>query len=104
MAQVSGVFAELERALIGERTRAALAAKRASGTRLGRPVSLSEDIRKRIAALRAEGLSLRAIAERLNEEGVSTAHGGALWYASTVGKVLRSLELDAMAGQLSATG
>src|SRR5271165_5979441 len=37
MAQVLAVFAELERRLIGERTKAALAVKRAQGVRLGRP-------------------------------------------------------------------
>lgn len=37
MLQMCGVFAELERALIGERTRAGLRRARAEGKRLGRP-------------------------------------------------------------------
>jgi hypothetical protein len=46
---------------------------------------------------RANGLSLRAIADRLNTEQVPTAQGGARWYASTVVNVLRSLDLDSQA-------
>ena len=37
---------------------------------------------------RDEGKTYRAIAERLNEERVPTAHGGAKWHASTVRAVL----------------
>jgi DNA invertase Pin-like site-specific DNA recombinase len=40
MANVLATFAQFERRLIGQRTREALAAKRASGVRLGRPVTL----------------------------------------------------------------
>lgn len=94
MAQVCGVFAELERALVGERTRVALAAKRSAGYRLGRPVTLPSDVRARIGSLRSEGQTLRAIAGTLNDEGIPTAHGGARWHASTVDKVLRSIDLD----------
>src|SRR5438309_8626548 len=36
----------------------------------------------------AKGVSIRGIAEVLNEAGVPTAHGGARWHASTVQKVL----------------
>jgi hypothetical protein len=42
---------------------------------------------ERILALHAEGQSLRAIAERLTEEGHRTRRGGA-WAAETVRKVL----------------
>ncbi len=39
---------------------------------------------RRIAELRERGLSLHAIAERLNQEGVPTVRGGARWRASSV--------------------
>jgi hypothetical protein len=43
---------------------------------------------RRIQRPRARGLSLRAIAERLNQDGVPTAQGGKQWYAATVRQVL----------------
>jgi DNA invertase Pin-like site-specific DNA recombinase len=48
MTQILSVFAELERRLIGERTKAALAVKRAQGVKLGRPRSLPDDVVGRI--------------------------------------------------------
>lgn len=93
MAQMAGVFSELERKMIGQRTSDALQALKANGRRLGRPVSLEDDTRSRIASERAEGKSLRAIAEGLTADGVPTARGGA-WHASTVKGVLTSIALD----------
>lgn len=95
-------MAEMERALISERTRAALAHKRAQGavythiTPLGfrrKGERLVADARematvRRIQEMRAAGLSLHKIADRLNEEGVPTKLGGR-WYAVTVQKVLK---------------
>lgn len=97
MAQMSGVFAELERKMIGQRTSAAMQAMKANGQRLGRPVTLPADIRARIAAERSQGRSLRAIATNLNAENVPTARGGKTWHASTVKAVLASIELDEQA-------
>ena len=92
MAGMLAVFAQWERRVIGERTRDALAVKRAAGVRLGRPPSLPEDVRERIRKMRAAGtpeeMSLTAIAETLNREGVPTARGGARWYPATVRAVL----------------
>lgn len=96
-AHVLAAFAQHERRLISERTRDALRVKKARGARLGRPVVLADDVRARIAAERAEGRSLRAIAEGLNADAVPTAQGGARWYGSTVRSVLAGLELDAEA-------
>src|SRR2546430_13386833 len=62
MANMLATFAQFERRLIGQRTREALAAKRASGVRLGRPVSLPPVVRERIVAERKAGRSLAAIA------------------------------------------
>jgi DNA invertase Pin-like site-specific DNA recombinase len=84
MAEMTAVFAELERGLIGERTRAALAVKKAQGVRLGRPPVLEEQLRRRIRRDRARGLTLRAIADGLNAAGVPTGHGGERWHPSTV--------------------
>jgi len=60
---VLGAVAELERSLIAERVKAGLRNARAKGKRLGRPrVALDA---ARIAALRAQGRSLRDIAAEL---------------------------------------
>lgn len=90
VANVMATFAQFERRLIAERTRAALAVKRQQGVRLGRPRTLPEQVVERIAAERTAGRSLQAIADMLTEEGVPTAQGGRRWYASTVRAVLRS--------------
>lgn len=84
LANVLAVFAQFERRLIGQRTREALAVKRRQGVQLGRPRTLPDEIRARIAAERRSGVSLSAIAAKLNGEGVPTAQGGQRWYASTV--------------------
>ena len=47
--QALGAVAELERGLVSQRTKAALAAKKAQGTRLGGPVRLPSAVRARIA-------------------------------------------------------
>ena len=87
MANILGSFAEYERQLIGQRTKDGLAARRAAGVRLGRPVSLDPAIRARIRDERAAGRSFRAIAELLNAEGVPTAQGGSQWWPKTVRQV-----------------
>jgi DNA invertase Pin-like site-specific DNA recombinase len=84
LASIIATFAQLERKMLGERTRDALAEKRAEGVRLGRPLSLPEDVRARIVAERAAGGTLQGIADALNADGVATAHGGKAWYSSTV--------------------
>ena len=93
VAHVMASFAQFERRLIAERTAAALQAAKKRGQRLGRPITLPEVIRQRIARERAQGRTLQAIADRLNEEGIPTARGGQ-WGTSSVQKVLRSVELD----------
>jgi DNA invertase Pin-like site-specific DNA recombinase len=60
---VLGAVAELERSLIAERVRAGLRNARAKGVKLGRPVMRLD--RARIMHLRAEGRSLREIADDL---------------------------------------
>jgi len=61
---VLGAVAELERSLIVERVKAGLRNARAKGKRLGRPKSIV-DARK-IARLRAQGVSWRKIARQMS--------------------------------------
>lgn len=81
-------FSQFERDRISERTREALAVKRAQGVRLGRPVELPPDVIKRIRKEHKAGKSLRAIAAGLTADAVPTARGGAVWQSSTIQKVL----------------
>ena len=95
-------FAQFERDLTAERTTAALAHKKANGaaysptpfgkTREGDALLDNEEeqgIITRIRAWREEGFSLRGIASRLNDEGVSTKQGRT-WHASTVRYILNN--------------
>ena len=84
VAQIMMVLAEWEREMIGQRTKDALAAKRREGIRLGRPVTVDPETVRLIKILRADGRSLRQIANLLNSQGTPTAQGGAEWHASTV--------------------
>lgn len=82
-------FSEYERALIAQRTRAALRAKRARGERAGNipfgyrcvdgvrlePEPLEQRIFAVIAELRAAGVPLRRIADTLNADGHRTRSG-----------------------------
>ena len=90
MAHVVASFAQYERRLISERTRRALAIKRAEGIQLGRPRSIPEDVRSRIAVMRSEGLTYRAIAEELNADDVPRGQNGIRWWPSTVQHVLEA--------------
>ena len=94
---ILAVMAQHEAETISARTRAALAAKKARGARLGTPENLTTDARRKgreahtrnaqsnpntrtargyAALLRAQGLPLREVANRLNSEGYKTARGG----------------------------
>jgi DNA invertase Pin-like site-specific DNA recombinase len=87
-ASMMAVFSQLERRLISQRTREALAVKKAQGVRLGRPSALSRQVVRRIVDERASGYSLRTIAAGLTADRISTAQGGAKWHASTVRAVI----------------
>jgi DNA invertase Pin-like site-specific DNA recombinase len=88
MATITATFAQLERKRIGERTREALAIKKAEGVQLGRPRIISPLIRERIKQAHASGTALLTIANDLNAEGVPSA-SGKLWYASTIKSVVK---------------
>jgi DNA invertase Pin-like site-specific DNA recombinase len=84
MANMLATFSQFERRLISQRTKEALAVKKASGVRLGRPPSVPKTVVRRIQRQRARGDTLREIADDLTAAGVPTAQGGARWYAATV--------------------
>jgi DNA invertase Pin-like site-specific DNA recombinase len=109
---ILAAVAEDEAKRISDRTKAALAAAKARGVKLGghRGVELTEDVRKAgravrtakanarsldlaplIADLQANGItSLGAIANALNERGIPTARGGQ-WSPIQVSRVLAKL-------------
>jgi len=88
MAHVLATFAQFERRLIAERTKAALAVKKAQGVRLGRPASIPDKLAKRIVHMREKGMTLQAICATLNAEQVPTPRGGALWRPTSLRAVL----------------
>lgn len=88
LAGVMVQFAQFERRMIGQRTKDALAVKKAQGVKLGRRPEIEDSTAAKIESMRAQGMTLRGIADALNIEGVQTARQGAKWYASTVRVVL----------------
>jgi DNA invertase Pin-like site-specific DNA recombinase len=98
-AGMASVFAQFERRVIGERTKAALAVKRSQGVRLGRPRLIDDTLRRRIRRYRGPttasgrpgkgGHTLQWIADKLNSDGTPTAKGGR-WQPSTIVRVLKS--------------
>jgi DNA invertase Pin-like site-specific DNA recombinase len=106
MLHLYAALAEKERKLISERTKAALAAKKAQGVKLGNRTNLAEARTKAAASnkaaadafalnvlpvidrVKAQGvISYNGIAEALNVRGVRTARGGT-WQAATVRKII----------------
>jgi DNA invertase Pin-like site-specific DNA recombinase len=90
MATMLAAFAQLERRLISERTKAALAEKRAEGVKLGRPRVIEGEVREWIVTARARKRTYQSIADELNATGVATAHGGSEWRPSSVRAVVTS--------------
>ena len=86
MASVIATFAQFERRLIGQKTKA-LAVKRAQGVVLGRPREIPESTIARIRELHDAGLGLVATAKALNREGIQTPRQGK-WHRAGVGRVL----------------
>jgi DNA invertase Pin-like site-specific DNA recombinase len=89
VANVIASVAQWERKIIGQRTKEALAVKKAQGVRVGRPPVLPTTVVGRMQRERAAGKSLAAIADGLNADGVPTAQGGRQWYPATVRYTLR---------------
>src|SRR5262245_64905490 len=76
MASMVATFAQLERRLISQRTKEAMAVKKAQGATFGRKPAVSKSVIRRIQRQRARGATLRAIAASLNADVVPTAQGG----------------------------
>lgn len=116
MLHLYAALAEKERKLISDRTKAALAVKKAQGVKLGNRTNLPEARAKAVAStkatadafalnvlpvieqVKAQGVtSYNGIAAALNVRGVRTARGGT-WQANTVRKIiLRAPQLKAAA-------
>ena len=94
LASVMASAAQWERRIIGQRTREALAAKRAAGVRLGPPRRLPDHVAEQIVDLRSSGLSWARVAETLNELAVPTALTGRQWYPSTARSAVLAYERD----------
>ena len=107
MLHLYAALAEKERRLISERTKAALAARKAQGARLGNRRNAPEaaalgrrsltadadafaaNVLPIVKSLRGNGVTdLRGLAAALNSRGVRTARGGR-WHVSNVRNVLR---------------
>ena len=106
MIHIYAALAQKERAMIADRTRVALAAKKAQGAALGNRTNLAEaqaagvvaikgaadefaaNVLPVVRELQAAGVvTVRAIAEALNARGIRTARGGE-WHGSTVRNLL----------------
>jgi DNA invertase Pin-like site-specific DNA recombinase len=70
-----------ERQRLVERTKLGM---RAAGRKGPGSVADYPELRERIAGMRAAGLTLQAIADQLNAEGLPTIRGGAKWRPSSV--------------------
>jgi DNA invertase Pin-like site-specific DNA recombinase len=88
MAAVLATFAQFERRIIGQRTRDALAVKRAQGVQLGRPRTINDATVRRILELRSQGLTLAGVADVLNERDIPTPTGKGKWHPSGIARAL----------------
>jgi DNA invertase Pin-like site-specific DNA recombinase len=114
MLHLYAALAEKERRLISERTKGALAARKARGARLGNPRNAREaaalgrqtqiadadlqvaNVMPIINALRSSGVrDLRGLARSLNTRGVRTARGG-IWHVSNVKNLIDRAERNAL--------
>jgi len=84
-ARALAAVGDWEHERLSERSRRGLEEARAQGRTGHRPaVNDLPELRDRIQTLRAQGMTLQAIADVLNREGVPTLRGGAKWRPSSV--------------------
>jgi DNA invertase Pin-like site-specific DNA recombinase len=112
---IMALVAQHEREAISSRTKAALAAARARGRRLGgwraeapeiaryqpqavlaakaRAAAKAGELRDMLEALRGQGLSLNAMASRLNQRGILTSRGVRNgWTATAIVRMLKQID------------
>ncbi len=89
MANIMVAFAQMERELISERTKAGLAAAREKGVKLGRPSAVPEDVRRFVGVCTRSGHTQQQIADQLNFDEVPAPMGGQ-WTQQGVGRIVRA--------------
>jgi site-specific DNA recombinase len=100
---LTAALAEMERRLIGERTKAALSHKRSKSEKTGGDIPFGYDLTpagilmkneteqsviRLISRLDRDGYSLRGICRVLEKEGHLTKRGNPIWQPSTISKIL----------------
>jgi DNA invertase Pin-like site-specific DNA recombinase len=122
MLHLYAALAEKERRLISERTKAALAAKKAGGAKLGNPRNIAAAglagrtvqitaadefatvLLPIVNAIRSAGAtSLKAMSRALNNRGIRSARG-ATWHVSSVGNLLARSQRLAKCAQAACAG
>ena len=100
---LTAALAEMERRLIGERTKAALAHKRSKSEKTGGDIPFGYDLAhgllvkndeeqgviRIIRRLHGQGLSLRRICSELEREGHKTKRGNAVWHPETIAHIIK---------------
>jgi DNA invertase Pin-like site-specific DNA recombinase len=114
MLHLYAALAEKERRLISERTKAALAIRKAAGGKLGNPININQagesgraslilaadgharSLLPLLRSLKAEGtITIGGVTRALNERKIPTARGSQ-WHVSSVANLLaRALKLEA---------